>query len=61
VDFCNTEMVRPNNTTGNLRMAAMCELPDGVCGVAHHHLHQTVSHDARARAADERRGSDSGQ
>jgi hypothetical protein len=25
--FGNTEMVRPNDTTGNSRMAAMCELP----------------------------------
>src|SRR6185312_8806819 len=28
-DFCNTEMLRQSNTTGNLRMAGMCELPTG--------------------------------
>jgi hypothetical protein len=31
-DLRNTEMVRPNDTTGNLRMAAVCRLPDGLKG-----------------------------
>jgi hypothetical protein len=28
-DFGNTEVVRPNNTTGNFCMAAMCDCPTG--------------------------------